>query len=1246
MSITQNLNIEPYYDDFDDSKGYQRILFRPGYAVQARELTQIQTILQNQIEKFGKHIFKEGSMVTGGQTVYENENIYYVKLNATNVYNNDVDVSQFVGKFIQVTGSSTVRAYVLAAETATDTDLKTLVVKYFTVGKFKESDAIEDEDGLVFATVTSTAATGNASVVSINEGVFFVDGYFTKVNPQTLILEKYSTTPSYRVGLEVNIDIVSSENDTSLLDPALYASNFQAPGANRLQVQLVLSKREISSVDDSRFIELLRVESGIIKQKVVYPQYSVLEDTLARRTYDESGDYTVKPFTVSFSDDVVGGYANAYNIIVSPGKAYVKGYEFETISPSRISSERSREFNTVTNYPVNVNYQNYVDVTKLTGMIDIKDLTTLNVHCVNVASLNTSTATTLSATKIGTIRIRALDYQYGANTTSTDGAVYRSYVFDSNIGSVTANATGGSANTIILATDAATQTNAYVGVKLRITARAGVAQTESKIIQSYNAATRTATVDSNWQYGIPSSSTQYSLDFEFKDAESFVKSNTTNAILTSMNVSDDSKFSVLNDVYQGAYITEQNYNSLVFSLPNYAIKEGSIAETEYFGRKLYTSNFDGTGKLTFPTATGITSALSGTLSGSDAIDNFYVVLSSNGTTIGSGSIINFLNASNTVSVITSANASTVTINAPGAANATASVYMKVKLPYPETLGSIRKVKTRHIADIGNVSSTGADTISSGIDLFNAEVDQPGLQLNISNTNTGALKDPSQTQSLYVADVIKLRAVYDFGSNAITTANLASAVDITQNYVLDNGQTDNSYNHASIKLRNGFNGPTGNTVIFADYYSHTGSGYITVDSYVAGGTAYKDIPIYTAPNSGRVQYLRDCIDFRPRQKDGTSGLTGTYDEVILGTSGTSFETNFAYYLPRIDKLVVTKDRTFDIVKGVSSLTPIPPADRDDAMTIYILVLPAYVTDVESIKARFIENRRYTMRDIGEIEQRVQNLEYFSTLNLLEKVASDEQFLDDSTGLPRVKTGIVVDPFSGGKISDVTSEDYSAAIDNTKGEVRPSFQANQFRFEIDEINSTNYNANTYIVTPAYTVETFISQPMASANVSINPFNTVSTTGTTFVNAVDSQFTDEQQPPTVVDNIDGVNDSWAFCSKAYRDARNNGDLAALNTLLTAFLQSSDAANLEYSWRKHKTGYKCYKREWNWWKTKIKRKKVQLSALPVPSKDVVSGSASVTTNQYGLQSLDVNQNGTLSGGELESLFENWNSFKNIMSK
>ena len=60
-----NLNASPYYDDYSASKDYHRVLFKPGVAVQARELTQLQTVLQNQIEKGFGFVLQEGAVVTG-----------------------------------------------------------------------------------------------------------------------------------------------------------------------------------------------------------------------------------------------------------------------------------------------------------------------------------------------------------------------------------------------------------------------------------------------------------------------------------------------------------------------------------------------------------------------------------------------------------------------------------------------------------------------------------------------------------------------------------------------------------------------------------------------------------------------------------------------------------------------------------------------------------------------------------------------------------------------------------------------------------------------------------------------------------------------------------------------------------------------------------------------------------------------------------------------------------------------------
>ena len=72
MPQKTNLNVSPYYDDFDKDDNFYKVLFKPGFPVQARELTGLQSILQNQIESFGSHMFKEGSMVIPGGITCDN----------------------------------------------------------------------------------------------------------------------------------------------------------------------------------------------------------------------------------------------------------------------------------------------------------------------------------------------------------------------------------------------------------------------------------------------------------------------------------------------------------------------------------------------------------------------------------------------------------------------------------------------------------------------------------------------------------------------------------------------------------------------------------------------------------------------------------------------------------------------------------------------------------------------------------------------------------------------------------------------------------------------------------------------------------------------------------------------------------------------------------------------------------------------------------------------------------------------
>ena len=308
--MTATFNYDPYYDDFNEDKNFMRILFKPGYAVQGRELTQLQTVIANQIERFGNHIFKNGSPIVGGKISLDDK-ANYITLESQ--YNSeDIVASDFLDKtIVSYGGTKSVRAKVIAVDTTTTNPI--LVIKYLSGDVFSETDELKIFGENTFGKLISSSAVGRSYIASIQEGVYYFKGQFVKVTPQFLVLSLFyrkgynSTTineqPSYKVGIEFTEEEIDETDDSSLLDPAQGAFNYQAPGAARYKLTTSLAKRTIDSPDESSFFEVIRLVDGVKTKEIDYPIYSEIEKTLARRTYDESGNYTVDPFVISRSEE-------------------------------------------------------------------------------------------------------------------------------------------------------------------------------------------------------------------------------------------------------------------------------------------------------------------------------------------------------------------------------------------------------------------------------------------------------------------------------------------------------------------------------------------------------------------------------------------------------------------------------------------------------------------------------------------------------------------------------------------------------------------------------------------------------------------------------------------------------------------------------------------------------------------------------------------------------------------------------
>ena len=384
MPQETNLNVSPYFDDFDKDKNFYRVLFKPGSPVQARELSTLQSILQNQIEQFGTHFFKEGSKVIPGNLSYDN--------NFTCIQVEDaflgIPVSLYTDQLVglRITGGrSGVTATIKKVLSKVDSDRGNLTfyIKYeksgddFTTEKFSDGESLSANKDIVygasviaanepFANTLAFGASATGSAMSIGEGVYFVRGTFAQVQNETLVLDQYSNRPSYRIGFDVQENFISADEDPSLNDNASGFTNFAAPGADRLEVIVSLMKKSLDDTNDQNFIEIARVEQGELQTFVDETQYNLINDTLANRTFDESGDYYVKPFEVfakeSLNDQIGNkgiytseqktGQGNTPSddlmvMQVSPGKAYVKGYKIERIATSFLDVPKPRTTKTI-----------------------------------------------------------------------------------------------------------------------------------------------------------------------------------------------------------------------------------------------------------------------------------------------------------------------------------------------------------------------------------------------------------------------------------------------------------------------------------------------------------------------------------------------------------------------------------------------------------------------------------------------------------------------------------------------------------------------------------------------------------------------------------------------------------------------------------------------------------------------------------------------------------------------------------
>lgn len=1246
MPITTDLNQSPYFDDFREDKDFHKMLFRPGVSIQARELNQLQTILQKQIEYFGDNIFKRGTIINGCNFQFH-ATLPYVKLRDLDIDLQVIQVGTFKNYFVKSQANLIARVIETAAGyESTDPDLNTLYVTYLnsgntgTINSFSAGDTLTVYDGnnsvfsvkinngslnfsnndqVVFlsaleiqnttggvtlstafqvneiitqattgakanvvaidtssnnkaiilqlrplsnnvangtnsaawtfspgytitggtsgasanvagligsgaeasistdsagvitnvnmdfvgsgyyiepyVSVASTNNAGNTTSInnlsltgrnffnkitvapgnfanpvnsaygfSISEGVIYQKGYFSRVEPQLIIVDKYSDYPHQKViGFDTIEEIVNSNSDSSLLDNATGAKNLNAPGANRLKLTPVLTvlDKEFAAANDE-FFNLVEFSNGKPFKQTRTTEYNKIQDEMAKRSFDESGNFVLDPFLVNTqSSENFEDEANNYQVVIDPGLAYISGYRVETFFNQEITTAKAKTTRVISDNSVDIDYGNYIEVMELGGYFGFNVGAPVSLRDAANTYLTSYAGATISSgpgSEIGTARVKSLIFIDGE--AGTPSARYRLYMFDVKMASgknfrstraVYFDGTNKGVADIILTPDATTGSNVAFLYQ----------STNSKLIFPTKASA-VKTLITNNSVGV----NQGNVVFTYKTIANNLTANTLGNV--AISVSSPEFFS-----YVGTLSDNEKEDIVIIPLAN--------AE----------SSTNAAGSV------AVTTAQSNVIGTATVFDTVFAA----------GDYVKIANSTalevRRVSSIT--NATHMTVNLPFTNSFSSS---NVVLYYPKNVP---------IAFASRANRSGVVTANTTLTLnlgttFNVAttvaVSYPVKRKAMANTTTKVAKRKVYVKlranthtantlgpwCLGIPDIYRLRKVYVAED---TNVNVNST-QITNEFYIDHNQTEDYHGLGYLyKKPNSNYAVSANAVILAEFDAFTTSapGLVTIDSYPIDDTKTlteadlnptdSTINIVELPELLGYQDsyydLRDHLDFRPISSNTavlatTSALANTNPAEPSDAARFNIVTekyfpmpqsdvffDVEYYLPRIDRVVVEQDQTFRVISGAPGEYTNPPPAPKGAITIDVIKVPAYPSlpnilsgeqivyndrkianekyatrrldayTIQTIKLgttnlqQFEQPKRYTQSDIGSLDRRIKDLEYFAQLSFLEDNVKDQTInSSNDPAINRFKFGFYVDNFTTTNFCEFASPEYNATI----------------------------------------------------------------------------------------------------------------------------------------------------------------------------------------------------------------------------
>ncbi len=263
---------------------------------------------------------------------------------------------------------------------------------------------------------SSRTPIGTGYGIKIAPGVIYQKGFFSRVAEQTVVVNKYSNTGfDAVVGFDTQEQIINANQDESLFDNATGTPNLSAPGADRLKLTptlIVLSPSEAQANSD--FLPIIELTDGVPFRQRSQTVYNIIADEMAKRTFEESGNYVINQFNVIAKDEIsLANTASTFKVVVDPGTAYIKGYRVSTSGNFSKSVNKGTDIVNVQNATSRVAYGSYIKIKNVGGIFrfnfgDVISLYDTAKNFISLVSNGGNAITAPSGNVIGQARMRGM----------------------------------------------------------------------------------------------------------------------------------------------------------------------------------------------------------------------------------------------------------------------------------------------------------------------------------------------------------------------------------------------------------------------------------------------------------------------------------------------------------------------------------------------------------------------------------------------------------------------------------------------------------------------------------------------------------------------------------------------------------------------------------------------------------------------------------------------------------------------